>query len=86
MRYRLRTLLLVMLVAGVSPWAVLRYLDWQRDRALARWRATFSASFETGEARDRAEQQAVQKYFAARERSIYAWSLVGVDRRNTAKR
>jgi len=86
MRYRLRTLLIGMLFAGMSPWLALKYFDWQRDRALVQWRTTFSAAFENDESRNRAEHRATERYFAARERAIYAWSLVGVDRRKAAKK
>jgi len=86
MRFRLRTLMIVMFIAGASPWLALRYLDWQRDRALVEWRATFSPAFGNTESRNLAERQAQERYFAARERAIYAWSLVGVDRRKSAQK
>jgi len=73
MRFRLRTLLIVMLVAGTLPWLTVKYLEWQRDSALRDWRA---ASVTSGP-ESAAERAAVDRYFAARQRLNDVKSLFG---------
>jgi len=81
-RFRLRTLLLAMLILGISPWLVVRYLEWQedqmwstlqtaksqRDMALVQWRRTYDR-VQAGEATDAHEADARSQYFAARVRT-----------------
>jgi len=78
-RFRLRTLLLAMLILGVSPWLVLRYLErredqmWnalqtaksQRDMTLVHWRRIYDR-LQAGEANDAQESDARSRYFEAR--------------------
>src|SRR6267142_6490806 len=69
MHYRLRTLLIVMLVLGALPWLMLRYLEWQKDRSLKAWRVAYSMSVD--QKTESANEQVVRaqvRYFAARQR------------------
>ena len=80
-RFRLRTLLLAMLILGISPWLVVRYLEWQedqmwntlqtaksqRDMAIVHWRRIYDR-VQAGEATDTHESDARSQYYSARAR------------------
>jgi len=78
-QFRLRTLLLAMLILGASPWLVVRYFEWrenelwnaletaktQRDAEITNWRAIYDG-MQVGDASDAQESDARSRYFAAR--------------------